>query len=113
VTDEKEKPMMALAIVVELAYRTATNGQDGDEKTLNNIARAIAACIDIFEFPVPTSDGQPKLLTHDEVRQGHFGGGGLTLKFNDGRPDRRNLCIQLTDLSRAIVEVNRFFKSTN
>ena len=112
-TDEnEEQAMMSLAIVAELAYRSATSGQDADEATLDKVARAIAACIDVFECPVRKSEGQPKRLTPEEVRQGHFRGGGLTLGFNDGRSSRTNLCIRVTDLSRAIVEINHLFKPT-
>ena len=104
--------MMSLAVVAELAHRSATNGQDADEKTLNDVARVIASCVDVFECGVRKSDGEPKLLTPEEVRQGHFRGGGLILGFNDGRPGRINLCIRVTDLSRAIVEINQLFKPT-
>lgn len=98
--------MVSLAIVAELAYRAATSAREVDEKTLNNVARAIAGCVDIFEC----QDGaRPNVVTGDEIRQGNFGGGGSTLDFNDGRASRTNLCIRASDLSRAIVEVNHLF----
>jgi hypothetical protein len=115
VAEEKKEPraphaMISLAIVAELAYRAATNNQEADENALNNVARAIAGCIDVFECEADQYGAKPHLLMRDEVVQGHFRGGGLTLNFNDGRASRTNLSIRATDLSRAIVEINHLFR---
>jgi hypothetical protein len=111
VSEEEKEPapraMISLEIVAELAYRSATSGQQADEQTLNNVARAIAGCIDIFECE---AGAKPHLVTRDEVREGHFRRRGLTLDFNNGRGSRKNLYLRVTDLSRAIVEINHLFR---
>jgi len=107
---EKPQPMISLAIVAKLAYLSATGGEQLDEEVLNNVARAIADSVDVFDCRPIESGAKPTLVTSDEVRSGDFGGGGVTLNFNDGRPSRTNLCVRVLDVSRVIVEMNHLFK---
>src|ERR1051326_4904904 len=87
------QPMIALAIVAKLAYQAVTCSEQADEEILNNVAAAIAGWVDVFDCRPVQSGGEPILLASHEVRSGSFGGGGMTLDFNDGRPRKSNLCI--------------------
>ncbi|HEV8107804.1 MAG TPA: hypothetical protein VGP97_09785, partial [Burkholderiales bacterium] len=101
--------MISLAIVAKLAYLSAIGGEQADEGTLNDVARAIADSVDVFDCAHVQSGAKPTLLTADEVHSGHFSGGGLALNFNDGRTSRTKLCIRVLDVSRVIVEINHLF----
>lgn len=104
------QPMIALAIVAKLSYLSAIGGEQADQNTLNHVARVIASSTDIFDCRPVQSGAEPTLLTPDEIRSGHFHGGGSTLDFDDARPSRTNLCIRVVDVSRVIVEVNGVFR---
>jgi hypothetical protein len=104
------QPMIALAIVAKLAYQAVTGSEQADEEILNNVAAAIAGWVDVFDCRPVQSGGEPILLASHEVRSGSFGGGGMTLDFNDGRPSKSNLCIGANDVSRVIVEIGHRFK---
>jgi hypothetical protein len=108
---EKSQPMISLAVVAKLSYLSAIRGELADEETLNNVARAIADCVDVFDCRPVHSGSRPTLVTSDEIRSGHFGGGGMTLNFNDGRSSRTNLCIRVLEVSRVIVEIDALFRS--
>jgi hypothetical protein len=115
--DEKKEPpalqpLIPLAKAAQLAYAAAAQGAEAAEDKLNNVARAIATRFGVFECGPGKSCGPtPNLLMPDEIIEGDFGGGGLTLSFRDGRPNLRNLCIRTADLGRAIAEVSHLFKS--
>jgi hypothetical protein len=102
--------MISLAIVSKLAYLSAIGGEQADEHTLNHVARVIASSTDIFDCRPVQSGAKPRLLTPDEIHSGRFGGGGLMLNFDDGRPSRANLCIRVVDVGQVIVEINRVFR---
>ncbi|HEV8105991.1 MAG TPA: hypothetical protein VGP97_00615 [Burkholderiales bacterium] len=104
------QPMISLAIVAKLAYLSAIGAEQADENTLNHVARVIASSTDIFDCRPVQSGAKPTLLTPDEIRSGRFGGGGLTLNFNDAWPSRTNLCIRVVDVGRVIVEINGVFR---
>src|ERR1043166_231859 len=104
------QPMIALAIVAKLAYQAVTGSEQADEEILNNVAAAITGWVDVFDCRPVQSGGEPILLASHEARSGSFGGGGMTLDFNDGRPSQANLCIGVNDVSRVIVEIGHRFK---
>src|ERR1041385_6626418 len=104
------QPMIALAIVANLAYQAVTGSEQADEEILNNVAAAIAGWGDVFYCRPVQSWGEPILFASHEVCSGSFGGGGMTLDFNDGRPSKSNLCIGVNDVSRVIVEIGHRFK---
>src|ERR1051326_1543627 len=104
------QPMIALAIVAKLAYQAVTGTEQADEEILNNVTAAIAGWVDDFACRPGQSGSEPILLASHEVRSGSFGGGGMTLDFNDGRPSKSNLCIGVNDVSRVLVEIVHRFK---
>lgn len=101
----KPADMLSLATGAQLAYSAATKNKDPDEETLNNVARLIATRIKVFVCEPGKCCSEPDLLTHDEVFQGEFEGGGVTLTYNDDRPSLTNLCMRHADLGHAIAEI--------
>lgn len=112
-TKQKEVPalqrMLSLASAAQLAYQAATKRQDPGEETLNNVARVIAMGMNVFVCEPGKNCSQPHVLMYDEIVQGDFEGGGVTLTFNDGRPSLANLCMRHADLRRAIAETRAVY----
>jgi hypothetical protein len=96
-------PMMSLAGTARLAYHAITGGHGPDERTLNDIARLIATRVGVFECQSP--EAEPVRVTHEDIFSGRFLRGGAELTFADGRPSRSSLCIRVTDLNHALVEM--------
>jgi hypothetical protein len=103
------QPMLSLATAVQLAYRAAKKREDPDEETLNAVARLIAMRIKVFACEPGKCCSEPDLLMHDEIFQGEFEGGGVTLTFHDGRPGLENLCMRHADLGWAIAETRAVY----
>lgn len=103
------QPMLSLASAAQLAYQAVTKREDPDEGTLNNVARVIAIGMKVFVCEPGKSCSEPDLLMYDEIAQGDFEGGGVTLTFSDGRPSLANLCMRHADLRRAIAEIRAVY----
>src|ERR1051325_4823240 len=104
------QPMIALAIVAKLAYQAVTGSEQADEEILNNVAAAIAGWVDVFDCRPVQSGGEPILLASHEVRSGSFGGGGMTLDFNDARQRKSTFGRGVNDEGRVIGEIGHRFK---
>jgi hypothetical protein len=105
------QPMLSLASAAQLVYQAATKLEDPDEQTLNNVARVIAMGMKVFVCEPGKNCSEPDLLMYDEIVQGDFEGGGVTLTFNDGRPSLANLCMRHADLLWAIAETRAVYGS--
>jgi hypothetical protein len=102
--------MLSLAEAAKLAYRAATKRENPTEQPLNNVARIIAARIRIFACE-PGDCANPAMVMPDEVFEGEFEGGGMTLNFKDARPSLTNLCMLHKDLGEAIAEVRAAYRN--
>ena len=101
---------ISLAAAAKLAFKATTTGWEGDEQTLNHVARIIAWRVELFHCEAGDTLDQAKRVPPDQLAHGTFERGGSVLAFNDGRPSLTKLCIRTADLSTAILEVRASFK---
>jgi hypothetical protein len=103
-------PMLALATAVRLVYARATGRSTDDPKTLNDVARLIAARTRIFTVK---ADETARVLPAELLADGQFEESGASLRPADPkRAPIGALAIRRVDLGSVMDDIRKIYGQT-
>jgi hypothetical protein len=89
---------LAVGVVRYKAYGGGQPKSQGPEGELNMLAAFIAATVPVYEFQADRP-AAVRALSKPELEGGLFRDSGRELRFLDGRPAKRNLAVNATDVA--------------
>ena len=102
---------MSLATAARMVYARATGRHTHDMRTLNEVARLIAAQTRIFVLSI---DKTAMSVSAESLSAGQFENGGEALRFKDSnRPPIHALAIRRVDLWHAEDQVRKIYGAAN
>jgi hypothetical protein len=104
------QPLLPLATAARLVYARATGRSTDDSKTLNDVARLIAARTRVFTVQ---ADDTARVLSAELLANGQFEEGGASLRPTDPkRAPIGPLVIRRVDLGIVMDEIRKLYGQT-